>query len=268
MAASALAVLALTGSAFADQSYTDTTGEVAGSADISTVAVANNPSAGTITFTVTTNYTAAFDDNTLFGILADTDSNASTGLQGFDYLIGVGNNGAVVVNTSTLSGVPETQSSVSNGVWTITVPVTDVGSPTGAINFVAFTDIGPDPNNPIEDDAPDNGVWTYQMVQPPPPPPPPAPKPAPVTVTSVTLVTPGAPTHGKWWHAGLSVKLSSGSQAKATGLKCSATLGGKHFSSACSFKLPANAKGEKLSVKVTGKYKTKSLSKSASYTVK
>jgi hypothetical protein len=103
VAIAASAALALAGAAAADQTYTDASGELAGSADISTVAVANNPTAGTLTFTVTTNYTAAFDGNTLFGILMDTDNNASTGLGGFDYLVAVSNQGALAIATATRS---------------------------------------------------------------------------------------------------------------------------------------------------------------------
>lgn len=267
----AVAALALAGSALADQSYTDSTGEVAGSADISTVAVSNNPTAQTVTFVVTTNL-AALDDNSFFGILIDSDVNASTGLGGFDYLIGMDNTGAATINTTTQSGVGETQSSFSGGIWTITVPAADIGSPT-TFNFGVFTQVGPDPNNPIEDDAPDNGVWTYTMVQPPPPPPPPAPKPVAPHISSVAVAYAGVPHHGKVFRiSGLTVDLSNGVETKASGLKCSATLGGKHLAGTgtggCTFHLPATAKGKRLVIKVTGKYKTSTLARTKSFTVK
>ncbi|HEV2591040.1 MAG TPA: hypothetical protein VGU02_04015 [Gaiellaceae bacterium] len=268
MAATAAAALLLAGSALADQSYTDSTGEVAGSADISAVAVSNNPTAATVTFTVTTNL-ATLDSNSFFGIVLDSDVNASTGVGGFDYLIGMDSTGAAVINTTTQAGVPETQSSFSAGVWTITVPAADIGKPT-AFNFGAFTDVG-DQNNPIEDDAPDNGVFTYTMVQPPPPPPPPpAPQPKP-TVSSVSVKVAGAATHGKSFRiSGLSVNLSTGVVAKATGLKCTATLGGKHLAGSgaggCTFRLPGTAKGKSLVVKVHGAYHSNALAKT--YTTK
>jgi hypothetical protein len=270
VAAAAAAALLLAGSALADQTYTDSTGEVAGSADISAVAVSNNPAAGTVTFTVTTNL-AALDGNSFFGVLVDSDVNASTGVGGFDYLVGMDNTGAAVINTTTQAGVPETQSSFSAGVWTVTVPVADLGTPT-SFNFGAFTDVGPDQNNPIEDDAPDNGVFTYTMVQPPLPPPLPAPAPKP-TVSSVSVKVAGAATHGKSFRiSGLAVSLSTGVVTKATGLKCTATLGGKHLAGSgaggCTFRLSGTAKGKLLVVKVHGSYHSASLAKTYKARVK
>jgi hypothetical protein len=272
VAIAAAAALALAGAAAADQTYTDGAGEVAGSADISTVAVSNNPTTGTLTFGVTTNYTAAFDDNTLFGILMDTDNNASTGLGGFDYLLAVSNQGAVAIATATLSGHAEAQSSVANGVWTITVPVADVGSPT-SLNFGVITQLGPDPNNPIEDVAPDSGIWTYQMVASPPPPPPPPPPPAKVTIDSVTAVYAGVPKHGVSFRiTKLDVDLSNGVEVKATSVKCSAAVGGAHVAGTgaggCTLHLPTTSKGKQLVVKVTGHYKAKAVSNTIHLTVK
>jgi galactokinase len=94
-----------------------------------------------------------------------------------------------------------------------------------------------------------------------------------VTVQSVALATSGTATHGKTFKVTrLTVDLSNGVETKATSLKCTATLGGKHLAGTgvggCTFHLPATAKGKKLSVKVTGKYKTKALAKAASFKVK
>lgn len=271
LAAVAAAALMLALPALADQTFTDSSGELAGSADISTVAVSNAATAGTVTFTVTTNL-AAVDSNTLFGVVIDSDSNAATGVGGFDYLVGMDNTGAAAINLATQAGVPEAQSSFAGGVWTITLPAADIGSPT-SFNFYVFTDVGPDPNNPIEDDAPDNGVWSYTMTTPPPPPPPPTPPPAPVTVSSVSVNAPATAVHGKTFRvAGLAVDLSNGVTTKATGLKCSASLGGVHLAGTgtggCTFHLPKTAKGKKLSVRVTGKYKSKALATTVSLKVK
>src|SRR5581483_3920439 len=89
-------------------------------------------------------------------------------------------------------------------------------------NFFVLTQTGPDPRNPSEDRAPDAGVWTYPAAPPPPPPPPPAP-----TLVSSVATWAGTPVHGKPFSIrGVSVALSDGTTASATGLTCKATLGG------------------------------------------
>jgi hypothetical protein len=277
--AAAIAALALAGAAAADQSFTDPTGEAAGSADVSTVAVSNDPGSSTITFAVQTNMTTV-ETNADVGVVVDADRNPATGGLGggIDYWFGVESGGAYFTkwDGSKFVDSPITDAVVgySNGLLVFRVGAADLGNPT-AFNFAVLTFRGPDPNNPIIDQAPDSGLWSYTMTTAPPPtttttPPPP---PAPVTVTSVSAVYAGAPTHGKTFRVtGLAVDLSNGTEVKATSLKCSATLGGAHLAGTgaggCTFHLPAKAKGKKLSVKVTGKYKSKTVTNTVSFKVK
>lgn len=270
----------LAGTAAADQTYNDSTGETANSADISTVAVSNNPTAGTITFAVTTNM-PTMETNAEIDILVDSDSNASTGGNGFDHVFGLDTGGWFFAtwNGSTFAddaNVNDLQVTYVNGVLTITMAAADLGSPT-AFNFAVVSFRGPDPNNPVTDQAPDSGVWTYQMTQPAPTPPPtptPTPTPSPAKVVSVgASFAPAAPVHGKTFRVtGFTVDLSTGIETKATGLKCTATLGGKHLAGTgtggCTFHLKATAKGKRLVVKVTGKYKTATVAKTYSFKVK
>lgn len=249
LAASVVAALTLAGAAAADQTYTDSTGEVAGAIDVSTVAVSNDPLAGTITFAVTTNYFGPIDGNVNFTIALDTDKNRNTGLQGFDYLVGLNNQGSRAVSMLNLTWHEEPRSSFASGVWTITLPVADIGSPK-SFDFRIYTDLGPSP--PREDVAPDTGLWSYELTTPPPPP-------APVTVSRTTVSRFGVPTHGKVFRVtGLAVGLSDGTATTAIDARCRATLGRAHLTGTgpggCTLRLPVTSKGKKLTVKVSGRY--------------
>lgn len=280
VAAAAAAALMLAGTALADQTFNDSTNETSGSADISTVAVSNDPTAGTVTFAVQTNLTT-LEANSEIDLLVDADQNASTGSTsgGFEYLFGLDPGGWFF---STWNGsdfadaasVTDLTVHFVNGLATFTVPVADLNSPQ-AFNFGALTFRGPDPNNPIIDQAPDSGVWSYTMTTPPPPPTTTttAPPPAPVTISSVAVASAGVATDGKVFRiSGLTVDLSNGVETKAKSLKCSATLGGKHLAGTgtggCTFHLPKSAKGKKLVVKVTGTYKSSKLAKTKTFKVK
>lgn len=274
----ACAALALAGSAAADQSYTDSAGEVAGSADISAVSVSNDPTAGTITFGVTTNM-PTLEPNSEFDILVNADGNTSTGATsaGLDFLFGLDTGGWFFTswNGSQFADVPavtDAQVAYVNGVLTFRMAAADIGTPS-AFTFAVLTFRGPDPNNPLIDQAPDSGLYSYTMTTPPPPPPPPPPAPQPVTIDSVAVAVAGVPTHGRSFHVtALKVDLSNGAETKATGLKCSATVGGARLAGTgtgtCTFHLPATSKGKKLTLRVTGHYKAKTLVKTASFTVK
>jgi hypothetical protein len=92
-------------------------------------------------------------------------------------------------------------------------------------------------------------------------------------VTSVSVKVAGVATHGKTVRiSGLGVNLSTGVVTKATGLKCTATLGGKHLAGTgtggCTFHLPKTAKGKTLLVKVRGSYHATALAKTYKTRVK
>jgi hypothetical protein len=282
-AAAIAAALVLAVPAVADESYTDSTGETAGSADISTVDVAD--ANGSITFTVTTNL-PAIDANTLLGIVV-VPHVSGTGLAD-GYVVLTTTDGTVVVDTLLGSTEEIDTESFTGGVWTVTVPEQDFDYPT-VFDFSVVTAVGPDPNNPIKDVAPDNGVWTYTLVDPttgpplptpvsttPPvssPPPLPAAKPKPVIaqVSTVRAVYNRKPRAGKLFVAGLTVSLSTGLDTKATHLRCVAKLQGKllrgHGIGGCRFLMPSTAKGEHLVVKVSGRYRTVGISRTLAFKV-
>jgi hypothetical protein len=245
-ACAAIAALTLVGSAGAgQQSYMDATGDSAG-ADVSGVSVTTDPGAGTITFQVQTNL-GGWDENTFLAVLVDADQNTATGTSGFDYVLAAAQHGGTLVNTVTPHVVQE-PSTLVNGLWTETIRAADIGNPS-AFDFFVLTQTGPDPHFPIEDRAPDTGVWTYPTA-PPPPPPPPAPTVSAAAVTHSAIV----PTHGKTFRiTGLALSLSDGTSAVAAGLNCSAWLGGKALAvRSCAYRLPKTAKGRRLVVRVSG----------------
>jgi hypothetical protein len=282
VAVAAAAALALAAAAAADQTFNDSTNEKSGSADISSVAVANDAAAGTITFTVATNM-PTLETNSEIDVLVDADHNTATGGlgAGIDYDLGLDPGGWFLDkwNGSSFadSGARDALVTFNNGTMGFKFAAADIGSPT-AFNFAVLTFRGPDVNNPITDIAPDSGVWSYTLVTAPPPPtttttPPPPPPPAPVTIDSVTAVYAGVPKHGASFRiTKLDVDLSNGVEVKATSMKCSATVGGAHLAGTgaggCTFHLPKTSKGKKLVVRVSGRYKAKTVSNTVRLTIK
>ena len=269
--AAVAAALALTGAALGgSQSYMDSTGEVPGSADVSGTSVTDDGS--TITFQVQTNL-GDWAPNTFFAVLVDSDQNSATGTAGFDYIVTGDHFGGTVVSTGTRV-VVQTPSSLSNGLWTVSLPASVIGNPS-AFSFFVLTQTGPDPVHPNEDRAPDTGTWAYPAAPPAPvptPTPPPAPAPTP-TVSTVAATYAGKPTHGKSFRVTrLNVALSDGTAAPASRMTCRATLGGRQFIggglSGCAFKLPKSSKGERFVVVVTGSFASSSLTKTYAFRVR
>jgi hypothetical protein len=236
------------------------------------VSVANDPNAGTLTFSVTTDM-PTMEPNSEIDILVDSDLNSSTGQGGFDYLFGLDSNGWFFADDGAITDPYVTY---NNGVLSFQTVATDLGSPS-SFNFFVASFRGSDPNNLIDDQAPDQGVWTYTLTTAPPPAPAPAPSPAPkpvvAQVSTVAAVYKGTPTAGKpFVISGLAVSLSTGAKTRAAALHCTAKLGGKVFKggsrSGCVFHLPKTAKGLRLVVKVTGKYRTVAVSRSYSFKVR
>jgi hypothetical protein len=277
----AIAALAFAAPAFAGTTYNDATGENAAEADISTVTVSDSPSLQTVNLTVTVANMPTLETNAAVVIFFDTDRSTATGAPatGFDYAFGVGADGYTWEqwSGSDFADAPGDLAVVfDNGVLSVTIPTSALGNPT-AFDFALVSIRGPDPNNPVPDQAPDGGrVWTYTMTAAPTTTTtatPPATPQAPTTVTSTTAVYQGVPTSGKAFVVkGLTVDLSTGVETKAKGVACTATLGGKALKGTgaghCTFKLPKTAKGQRLSVHVTGTYGTTKLGRTYAFKVR
>jgi hypothetical protein len=261
----AAAAFALVGVASAgSQSYMDSTGEVPGSADVSGVSVTDD--GATITFQAQTSL-GDWAPNTFFAILVDSDQNSATGTAGYDYIVTGDHFGGTVISTAT-HVVLQTTSSLGNGLWTVSLPASWIGSPS-AFSFVVLTQTGPDPAHPYEDRAPDTGNWMYPAVTAPPPP---APVPGP-TVLSFAASYGAAPAHGKAFRVyGMHVTLSDGSGHNANRVACTATLAGRQFLggglNGCNFRLPKTAKGKRLVVKVSGSYAAATFAKTCVFRVR
>jgi hypothetical protein len=258
--AAALALrLVLAGSAGAGSgaSWTDGSTEAAGSADISTVSVDNQPGAHTITFKVQiANMPTITEDNAAVGIYLDADDNAQTGDQaGFECVFGLDNGGWYfgTWNGSSFadSGADESAFHVTyeNGLMTMT---TDTGECNlgPKIAFFVLSFRGADPQNPVTDAAPDNDVYEYTLSTTPP------------TATSFAVQSfPAHPRHGAaFMVSAFGARFSDGTAAAFVGMHCTATLAGHHLAGhgigGCTFTVPKPAKGKRLAVVVAGKGRT------------
>lgn len=271
-----IAALVLAGVAAAD-TFTDSTGEDPASADISTVTVTNDPAAKTIQFKVAIANMPAIEDGATIAIYLDTDKDPTTGgPNGAESEFTFDSTGGVLAVWDGAEFAPsaatDATSSYANGVLSVQFLAADIGSPS-AFNLVVETVRGSDPNNPSLDEAPDTGFWTYTLHTATTPPPPttttstgttttPAPpgKKGPVTITSTHAVYTGKPRAGKTFVVrGLRVGLSSGTVASATAVRCTATLAGKTLkgkgAAGCTFHLVAQARGKRLIIRASGKYR-------------
>jgi hypothetical protein len=252
--------LVLAAPAFSDSNYSDTTGEDPGSADITTIHVANSPVAGTISFTVHIANLPTLTDGTSLEILVDSDKNPATGNSlGADYLLGLDSGGWYWTKWNAakrvFADVPGATMLVTfdNGVLEATMHDSDIGG-VQTFAFGVLTVRGTDPNNPIIDVAPNAlPLYLYDLVQAP-------------AVTSTTVNVSGVARAGhRFTVRSLSVRLSNGLAAHATSLRCRARLGGALLrgtgSGGCSFSVPRTANGKRLVVLVTGSYAGRSLAK-------
>jgi hypothetical protein len=268
-----LAALVFAGSAVADTTYTDPTGEDAASADIGSIVVSNDPGAHTITFKVQITNMPALEDNAEVDLLVDSDRNATTGASGFDYAFFVDKGGWGFskwdATTSQFVDVPEVTSlpvNFNNGLLTVTFHEPDLAVTTG-FDFAVLTYRGPDPAAPATDQAPNSApIYTYALAAAPA-------APATATVKGTSVSVSAKPVAGKKFTvSSFNVDLTDGTSIELPGKKCTATLGGAKLKGSgaggCTFALPKTAKGKKLSVKVSAKTSTVTLSKTITYVVK
>jgi predicted metal-dependent enzyme (double-stranded beta helix superfamily) len=259
-----IGALAFATPALADADYSDATGEVAGSADITTIHVANIPSAGTIAFTVNLANLPALTPDASILVEIDSDKKPSTGNSlGADYLFGLDSTGwwwskwdATAQNFVNVSSA-KMIATFTNGTLAMTMHDADIGG-MQSFNFAVLTIRGTDPNNPLIDVAPNTPpLYEYDLVQLP-------------RVTSMTVDVAGAAKAGHTLVVrSLSLGLSTGISTHATGVKCTARLGGYGLkgtgAGGCRFELAKHAKRKTLVVRVTGWYSHTAVAKTVSY---
>jgi hypothetical protein len=278
---------AATGSA----TYTDPGGDVQGTApDITTVAVADDYAAGTITVTLTASgYAASSAAYTVIRVYLDTDKNPATGSAdqgGVEYGLGAGKDasgsgwwidrwdGSTYVDLPQSAAIGFTR---SGDTMTWTFNKSDIGGSTG-FNMSAWSAAWDSGDNQIgEDVAPDDGTWSYVLSAPPPPPPTPSPSVVVKPVIGTPIVNPARAIAGKRMTVVFPVTRSDTGAPLTTGkMICDPSVSGKVIRHAESFKggkarlsflIPKSAKGKLLKVKVTIKVGGQSVTKIASFRV-
>ena len=285
----AVAALAMTASAGADQSYTDPVGDAGVGTDLVGVTVRNDPGSGLISIQVASaNPVVA---NHAVAIFIDADRNQATGDHGDDYwMFGgpvVGAAFYATPNTSTMTPVSSSSfqvGQVAANMSEFRFNKSDIGNVSGFNFWVASISIDP-PNINFWDGAPDSGYWSYDLAVPPPPavttPTPPVQAPAqPVVKPKIgaPMTAPAVPVAGKRFTVSFSVVRSdTGAPLKTGTMICDPSVAGKVIPHAESFKngtaklsfmVPKTAKGKPLKVKVTIKTGGQSATKVATFLVR
>lgn len=262
----AIGALVFAGAASADTTFTDTTGENPAAADISTAVVSNDPVAHTFKIAAQITNMPTLEPNAEVDIVFDSDRSAATGQQGLDYDFFVSStgwgfskwDGTQWVDVPTVKNLSV---SYTNGLLTVVFNESNITA-SQAFSFAVLSLRGPDPANPVIDTG---GPWTYTFAA--------APVAKPATLTSTTVTVTAPPKAGAKFHLrSFDMNLSDGTSIGATGVKCTATLGGVKLNSTgaggCTFTLPKTAKKKRLVVRVSGTYAGATVSKTVTYVVK
>jgi hypothetical protein len=230
--------------------FADPTEGTAGSADIQSVSVTNNPSSHTITFSVQlSNMPELTEDNAAVEIYVDADKNAATGGNGLECVIGVSDKGWYFVgwDGTKFSQVTGLGLFVTykDGLFTTVMPV-GACNLSSAIAFWVSSYRGPDLDNPVEDDAPDTGVYDYTLSTA-----------APAVKTSALAVTAAPHSGQQFMVTAFEVDFTDGTFTDVYGLTCTAMLAGRKLpgsgTGGCAFAVPKKSHGKKLVVTATGK---------------
>jgi hypothetical protein len=274
----AVAALAFAAPALADTTYHDATGEDPNAADITTVVASNDQTGDVVAFQITVANAAAVKADTSFFLYFNTDRDDRTGNpQGFEYaaaLFPVGWAWAKWDGSQWVTTDAFVQGIFLDDVMTVSIANQGLGD-LKSFDFEIVSVRG-DPNDPHVDAAPEvDQIWTYTLTKATvgTPTQPVTKTTPPARVRSTTATFAGTPTGGTSFAVtGLTVALSTGAQKPASKVACTATLGGKALKGTgaghCTFKLPKTAKGQRLSVHVTGTYGTTKLGRTYAFKVR
>jgi hypothetical protein len=241
-AAIVASLLFAAGGAGAAATFTDATGDAVGGAADFTQVVVDNDAAGTISFVLTFANRTALSSDDIVVIPLDTDENAATGFQGFDFLIGIDSTGARLFQGTGTGITPVTSSTLksSNGGTSVSINRSELGN-THHLNF--GVDTGLASNETAEDLAPETSVFRYDLAL------------IPQLGTLAARFSPAKPRAGHVFRlAGTTLRLDDGSIVKAESITCRATLNGKRLAGRCSWRIPKNARGKRLVVYLTVTY--------------
>jgi hypothetical protein len=234
--------------------YTDATGDAGTAADITSVVVSND-AGNRVTFRVNVVKLVVPSDGTIL-IAIDSDHSAATGYHGVDYLF----IGDLSTNSFMLgrwdgsdfvdAGAASATASTDTTGLTFAVNSSDLGMTT-AFSFWARTVQGRDVAAGNHDDAPDTGVWDYQLGSG-----------APLSL-SVGITTVSKARAGKPFIAVIEVIRSDGADTTLTqdDVSCAAKIGaaplnarsavGLGPAASCGWILPKKSHGKRLRASVT-----------------
>ena len=229
--------------------FADPVGDANGAADIARVTVANDTS-GFLLFHVGAANRTELVPNDVILIRIDTDRSAATGEPdrggGVDYVLEIDTTaGAVLIrrwNGSTFERAPSTSlNGAYDGGYVFYVNRADIGNPT-ALRFYAVTLLGNSAPGQA-DTAPGTSFSEYEL-----------------SISHVEAMTPhwtpAVPRAGRAFRlSALQLTLQTGDRLPAARMSCRASLAGKRLRGtgrgACTFRLPATAKGKRFVIEVT-----------------
>lgn len=200
----------------------------------------------TITIGIHVHNRSGFAAGDQYGIFVDADRNASTGNEGADYLLVFDGDGASLLrwDGSSFATAPSQRPVVVQWVSgygpVVQIGRADLGN-VSAFDFVLASVLGEE-----SDFAPDAGFWSYGLT--------------PLTLTARSL-TIGPARAGRTFTARMSVTRSDFDAALTEGtITCTARLGGRTLRGqgsfaggrvVCTWRLPRNARGKRLTGSVT-----------------
>jgi hypothetical protein len=224
--------LLLAPSASGDASFDDPAGDQRNTEelvapDITAVQISNTPG-GLITLRISVANHTALPNGSRIAALFDVDRRIETGELGFEYAVrhDVDASGRAALTFERweeslfqLVQIPATNlsSSFSAGVFTLTVPRSELGNTTGFQFGMYAAQLDPDGDDHAVDDAPNANLWSYELTG----------LPAPRLSTTRLVVMPGRPVAGKSFvvHAGVR-RMDTGTPVTSASVTCAARIGG------------------------------------------
>jgi hypothetical protein len=270
LVAAALAAFVLVGApgALADRSYSDPAGDSGTAPDITSVAVSHDDA--NVTFSVTTNQAALSPDAVFWGYL-DTDRNASTGFSssGAEHFFLTDGNGGLMAhvngNLIELDFESSLTSNYANGVLTVQIARSEIGSPQD-ITFRFESDLSDADGNTIAEDSAPNGApyYTYSF--------------APLTIAMTQPAgAPRKPVAGKAFVVSAIVTRSDTETVASGEVTCRAKAGKQTLRSTgsldggtarCAMRIPKGAKGKVLRGSMTAQVEDATVTKAFRFTVR
>ena len=142
------------------------TGDSNGAPDIGPVTVSSNANKQIVFQIATDQPTLPANGAVLVYVDADQNASTGTGNDGIDYLIGLDSSGVTLIHwTGALTTVPAPTltGTYANGLATISINSSDLGGTSGFNFFVGSLANESQGMNGLYDNAPDVGVWNYQL---------------------------------------------------------------------------------------------------------